>query len=215
MIYRYERKFSSDISNIDLYYNFLTINNFIKVYKSRKVNSVYFDKNFISANQNLDGVSEKKKFRLRWYDNFKNPRLEIKIKKGFINTKEIEIIKFKDTKTQENKLKFLIESSQELLKLKKYFNLKPTSIVSYKREYFNHIFFKDIRLTIDKNIRFGYYGSNVKVPRMNIVMEIKYPIKIDSMVMRLLKFQKTNIKLRKFSKYVNSILIMQKKIALT
>ena len=54
---------------------------------SRKVNSIYFDtNNYSSIRQNLDGISEKKKIRVRWYGDKKtitDPILEIKSKKGF------------------------------------------------------------------------------------------------------------------------------------
>ena len=62
-------------------------------YPSRKVNSIYFDtNNYSSIRQNLDGISEKKKIRVRWYGDKKNitdPILEIKSKKGSETKKEI------------------------------------------------------------------------------------------------------------------------------
>ena len=66
-------------------------------YPARNVNSVYFDTyNYISIRQNLDGVSNKKKIRIRWYGNrdiITNPVVEIKSKKGFETKKESRTIK--------------------------------------------------------------------------------------------------------------------------
>ena len=61
-------------------------------YPTRRVNSIYFDTNdYSSIRQNLDGVSEKKKIRIRWYGNYNKlvePILEIKSKKGAETRKE-------------------------------------------------------------------------------------------------------------------------------
>ena len=65
---------------------------FRKQYPDRKVNSIYFDDiNYSSILENLDGVSSKKKIRVRWYgsqNKLINPILEIKSKKGFVTKKE-------------------------------------------------------------------------------------------------------------------------------
>ena len=61
-------------------------------YPLRKVNSIYFDTlDYISIRQNLDGVSNKKKIRIRWYGDkniITNPIIEIKSKKGFETKKQ-------------------------------------------------------------------------------------------------------------------------------
>ena len=44
---------------------------FKEQYQNRKVNSIYFDDlNYSSIKQNLDGVSDKKKYRIRWYGDY-------------------------------------------------------------------------------------------------------------------------------------------------
>ena len=67
---------------------------FMPQHPKRNVNSIYFDSlDYSSIKQNLDGVSNKKKVRIRWYDEEKkllNPLLEIKSKKGS-ETKKISI----------------------------------------------------------------------------------------------------------------------------
>ena len=76
-------------------YNALTRSNFFfsVQYPKRKINSLYFDDlNYSSINENLDGTSEKKKYRIRWYgpkNKLNNPIFEIKIKKNFENYKKL------------------------------------------------------------------------------------------------------------------------------
>ena len=71
---RLERKWT--LENIDVNSFFIAIyrSNFLftETYKSRNINTIYFDDiNFSSIRENLDGVSHKKKYRLRWYGSSK------------------------------------------------------------------------------------------------------------------------------------------------
>ena len=67
---RYELKYSiaeNQIYKIDKWLN--SISNLRSAYKQRKVSSIYFDDNmYSSAQDNIDGISERKKYRLRWYN---------------------------------------------------------------------------------------------------------------------------------------------------
>ena len=64
---------------------------FFSLFPDRKVNSIYFDdKNLSSILANLDGVTDKKKVRIRWYGNSQiidNSKLEIKRKSEFLVSK--------------------------------------------------------------------------------------------------------------------------------
>ena len=95
------------------------------------------DKSLKSIRENLDGVSSKKKLRLRWYGEknlIQNPNFEIKYKKGYLNTKKIfHLKKFSVIFSQKN-LDFIYFSL-----LKKFNFLKNFRIISsthYKRKYF-------------------------------------------------------------------------------
>ena len=63
-------------------------------YTNRQVNSIYFDDaHYSSILENLDGVSQKEKFRVRWYGNkinLNDAQLEVKKKIGFETTKKIK-----------------------------------------------------------------------------------------------------------------------------
>ena len=58
-------------------------NKISRPYKDRLINSIYYDdENFTTAQNNLSGISNRRKYRIRWYDNkFKDFFYEIKIKK--------------------------------------------------------------------------------------------------------------------------------------
>ena len=92
--YRYEIKFVLDNASLadvmQWLYNNTTAN---KSYDNRMVNSIYFDDlDFSSVSDNLAGVPNRLKTRLRWYQSKKNqhtsiPVLEQKIKTGRLGMK--------------------------------------------------------------------------------------------------------------------------------
>jgi len=86
---RYELKFVLDNSSTSDVYHWLNYCTSIKnKYPGRLVNSLYFDDvYFQSVKDNLAGISNRKKTRLRWYQADKNsinsiPNLEFKVRDG-------------------------------------------------------------------------------------------------------------------------------------
>ena len=72
--YRYEIKFVLDNARLSdamqWLYNNTTAN---KTYNNRQVNSIYFDDvDFSSVRDNLAGISQRNKLRLRWYGHQEN-----------------------------------------------------------------------------------------------------------------------------------------------
>ena len=59
------------------------INGFTQQYPDRNISSIYLDTlNYNFARDNINGVSERKKIRIRWYNNnLNNISIEEKIKK--------------------------------------------------------------------------------------------------------------------------------------
>ena len=80
-------------------YNYLIFKSWIDLnvkcqyeHEDRIVNSIYYDTNdFKSAQDNLAGISDRKKYRIRWYnyEEVVTPKLEVKIKNGSVGTKKI------------------------------------------------------------------------------------------------------------------------------
>ena len=95
--YRYEIKFVLDNARLadvmQWLYNNTTAN---KSYDNRMVNSIYFDDiDFSSVRDNLAGIAQRNKLRLRWYGNQKNslPIFEVKTKNGRLGYKTAYPIK--------------------------------------------------------------------------------------------------------------------------
>ena len=211
---RIERKWTyNNVNNLILYNALLRSNFFFSVhYPKRKINSLYFDDlNYSSINENLDGVSEKKKYRIRWYgskNKLNNPIFEIKSKKNYesfkrlINLKKLNnLFIFK----HEN-LNFVKEFLNNQYRFNKI--IYPVLTTHYDREYLisnNGL----IRATLDYNIQSVFLKENndLNINRnyySNTILEIKYDVNLDKYVRENLK--NISSRLSKNSKFVNSAL---------
>jgi len=211
-INRFERKWVFKNENYLALVNSLLRSDlfFTNQYPQRKVNSIYFDDlNFSSVRENLDGVSNKKKIRVRWYgvkNKLIKPHLEIKSKKGAETSKknyvinELNDLKFFDAKNLD-KINDLVN-----FKIKSKKKLNPLLSTHYDRQYFISNDNK-IRATVDYNLQSIYLHN---LSQLNIVknfnriciLELKYPTKLDKYVREKLK--NITLRLTKNSKFVNS-----------
>ena len=89
---RIEKKFIFPNQESDLVKKILLVNNFRKLYPDRYITSIYMDNlNFDSVKDNINGVSERKKLRVRWYNNdFNKIYFEEKNKNNFFVSKNIK-----------------------------------------------------------------------------------------------------------------------------
>ena len=215
---RFERKY---LVNQHLAWKFryvLNAKGFKIAYPKRKINSIYFDTyEYSFFKDNVEGVKNRIKPRIRWYENLDSSSkninkmiLEIKKKEGFVGTKEFYDLNLK-IKTSEiyktiNDYYFLKKISAIVGK-----NVFPILQTSYLREYYlsrNDKF----RSTIDtslhvKNIR---YQNNFKVPMGKEIMEIKYNINNDEDFRNTIVNKNFNFRFQKFSKYVTGLLDLKK-----
>jgi SPX domain protein involved in polyphosphate accumulation len=211
-IKRFERKWQFKSNNFLVLLNSLIRSKlfFRTQYPLRKVNSIYFDTHdYVSIRENLDGVSNKKKIRLRWYGKLNiinNPSIEIKSKKGFetkkesISIKELNNISFP---TLEN-LKNITDKINIILKTKK--PIYPILTTHYEREYLISLNGK-IRATVDFNLKSIFLNNFSQIDIIknfkNIcILELKYPTSSDMYVREKLK--DITLRLSKNSKFVNS-----------
>ena len=83
--YRIEKKFVLGKLKNDFLKKLLLINGFNKQYPDRNISSIYLDTlNYNFAKDNINGVSRRKKIRLRWYnDNLDKISYEQKNKENF------------------------------------------------------------------------------------------------------------------------------------
>ena len=208
--FRYEKKWV--FKNIDketLLSNLINSKLFFREqFKPRTINSIYFDTiDLKSAADNLDGVSEREKFRVRWYGKNSNllvsPVLENKVKINFQGRKFFyKLDDFKNKILNQNNLLNLTKIINKLLPFK---NLYPVSMISYKRIYLissNN----GIRATLDfdlKHKKLINYIEDFFINVDDIILELKYSTNLDS----YLRKQISGItRVSKNSKYVNSLL---------
>jgi len=206
--HRYERKYL--IRNVDLpsflyeIYN----NHFFEVFKERRINNLYYDDiDFNSLMDNTDGLSEREKFRIRWYGNTfenSNKQFEVKSKSEFLNTKKVfkigkyKIKDFNDFNSSfENLCSYLRINEPNLL-----FHIENKSLKvfnTYLRKYFLSRD-KEIRITIDDDLEFYSPLTKSVFRESDIVVEVKYNNDINF----LNNFNQLTI--CKYSKYVKGII---------
>lgn len=172
---RYERKYQVAAHDYHRVFDLIMANpmGFNKSYDDRKVNSIYYDDiNYSSYNDNLVGVAERVKYRVRWYGdtllNISHPILEKKIKKGLLGSKEYVSLDDFELSNGAPVLDNLSLITNSLI---------PTVVVRYDRTYFES-YNNKIRATIDRNLEYGIISNNkvlgtfYKDPM--VILEIKY-----------------------------------------
>ena len=181
--FRYERKFIIPFNKLELFIKSLYNEGFYSLHEQRKVNNLYLDNyDFSSLTQNIDGLSQRKKYRVRWYGStFKNSLkiFEVKIKDEFLNKKTklaLGNIKLLDI----DKIDIFYHSIKKSIwnegnyKFFNYVNSKiPTLLNSYDRFYFSNLD-KSVRITLDKNLKFTSPITKLKFNETNVIIEVKY-----------------------------------------
>jgi len=215
MDFRYERKFL--IESLSLFQIESIVRShpakFEEAYESRKVNSLYLDDiNMQNVEDNLAGVTNREKERVRWYgDTFgeiKSPILEIKIKRGLLGTKEHHPLKpfsLDDSFCKDSIQKLFEDSNLPEYNMHILNFRNPTILDVYTRKYFVSSD-KKFRLTIDFDIK--YFKVNQlfntfleTVSSNNLVIELKYDAAFDNEVERITNY--FPFRVTKSSKYVS------------
>lgn len=165
--WRYERKYLVESLDHRIWLERIKALGFLEAYPQRKIHNLYFDTpDFNFFYQAVNGHFNRKKIRLRWYnDDISDCQLEVKIKQGELGRKDIYPISFDqviDPALLRQKLTHVSEL-QHLLPL-----LTASLENSYLRSYFVHPIF-DIRLTIDTNLKFENDDQNNL-----LIIELKY-----------------------------------------
>lgn len=179
---RYERKFQFLPCYLSLIVVFLKSNGFKEIYNKRIINSLYYESDNLDLYQDsINGLNEKQKIRLRFYDsNSKKWQIEYKKKIEFLNEKI-----YLDFKNNNNLIPVHYLDKNYLIK-----NLnapkiidcfyKPKVFISYTRLYFiSHD--KELRITLDFGIYFmkaNLYPSYILIGKRRrfdkAVLEMKY-----------------------------------------
>ena len=186
---------------------------FTEIFSKRGVNNIYFDTAMFEAfSDNVIGISERVKMRIRWYgDTFccvEKPMLEFKIKKASSGRKELySFPSFSlNQDTHSSEIFDLIKKIKGFSHLARGVSLKtsPVLINNYTRRYFLSSCGR-FRITYDTNL--GYYDFNKKnkerLETQQKILEIKFNCEDYKNVKDITSnFQ---FRMNKSSKYVNGI----------
>lgn len=205
---RFERKYKiSGLETETVVANLLTHPaGFRVLHPDRQVNNIYFDTiDLTTFHQNVAGINQRKKFRMRWYGKkvkkLKKPQFEIKIKHNELGSKKVtkcENLKFRDLA----KITEIANRHSE-----NFAPLYPTLMNAYTRSYYSSADGR-FRVTIDRNLFYysllgqtEFHGYRVEEP--GVILEVKYEEADDQeagFVLQNLPYRHT-----KSSKYVNGV----------
>ena len=180
-------------------------------FPTRRINSIYLDSlDMSAASDNLSGISDRVKHRIRWYGSQPTPhapRYEIKTRNGRLGSKLVYKLDA-DTPFQMKtstecwpilqdhpELKIMLAQSEPMI---------PVLSVHYDRDYF--VGPENLRITVDKNLHFYDLQHGGDQPRTNApdpsltIIEIKFPQKNRATAMELI--QSIPLRPMRNSKYV-------------
>lgn len=199
---------------------------FRTAFPDRQVNNVYLDTpDLYDFRENLMGLSQRRKFRIRWYgedlQKAVQPMLEVKVKDAGLGDKlhfpmadfalatPVQLRQEVEARLRALRQGLAAQDSDTLLAALPFGALRPSLVNTYQRAYYASLDGR-FRLTIDHDLRF--YNPEFRVlPRQNamvdpgIIVEIKYEAVHDDafdIVSRRLPFL-----LSRNSKYVTGILL--------
>ena len=138
-----------------------------KLYHPRKIKSLYFDNiNLNMYSDSIEGLVPRKKIRVRNYPNEKDNEFYFEIKNSSVEGR------FK-------KRNIIKKSEFENLKTQGYFDNQygscfPNIYVEYDREY---LMVDDIRISIDTNLLYKDFRTQVEKQDSKIIIELKTSIK--------------------------------------
>ena len=191
MSYRIEEKLSIDSNSILEFKNYLNSKTAKQIYQPRKIESLYFENNRREMyNDSLEGLTPRKKIRVRNYPGTAETNLYLEIKissvEGRFKTRKI----IDNNKFNYIKTKGILDSQYGLC--------TPCLFVTYDREYFK---INDVRISIDNNINYKLYSENIYQRDKSSIVEIKTSIRknLDKLTEDF-PFQKN-----RFSKYCNAV----------
>lgn len=207
---RIEKKFIFPNQASDLVKKILLGNNFKKLYSDRYITSIYIDNlNFDSAKDNINGVNERKKFRVRWYDNDLNKiYFEKKNKNNFFVWKNIKKLELDiNKKNLVKKIYELLSNNNEYIDTN--YNYKMILKINYKRSYFisNQ---GEFRATIDTEINTSpIYDFNQVIRLPETILEFKFSKNLESYFRDFFSLRGLNIRNKKYSKYIQSFIALE------
>ena len=183
---RHELKFMVQTQDMPYLMEWMILKQCFQVkYPDRTVSSIYFDTlQLNAAAENLSGLSKRQKHRIRWYidgQNLYGGRYEVKYKIASLGSKVIKDCLIPPENlfpARANDVVQMVLKDKKAHEIGDFTSLVPTLLVKYSRSYYGA--FGDIRLTIDKNVKFHNFLQD-KESSLNasfleyLIVEIKFP----------------------------------------
>lgn len=206
---RYERKYRIENQSLAFVEQMVRHHprGFRTLFPDRQINNIYFDTPGMTCyKENVAGIAERKKYRVRWYGNLMETegtdnQLEIKIKNNALGDKK-----------RYSFPSFLMRDWRQLGsvvagELSHQVSLIPTLLNSYQRSYYG-LPTKKFRITIDRKLGYCPLIQENQQPEIRhldeaIIVEIKYDESLETeadQVLQYIPFRAT-----KNSKYVTGI----------
>ena len=206
---RIEKKFVLGKSKEDYLESILIRSGFNRIFKPRYINSIYLDTvNFDFAKDNINGVSQRKKIRFRWYNNdLNNISIEEKNKKNFNVWKKINKLNLKFNKQEI--IEHLKKKIFDLHLQNNNFNYKFVLKTNYNRSYWilNN---KKIRATIDINISTSPANNLSRHLNLNeTILEFKFDPINEAFFRNFFNKKISFLRANKYSKYVRSFIELE------
>ena len=222
-----DKKFRHELKHYINMSDYLTIKNrlvhIMKLDKNSNKNSEYKIRSLYFDNlrdkvliEKINGVNHREKFRIRFYNNnYSFIRLEKKSKINGLCKKQSEFLTKKECEDiVKGNIDFLKDSKKPLLvefytKIKGDL-LRPKTIVDYIREAYIYKI-GNVRITFDKNIRTGIYGTDLfddnlatigSIDNNIVVLEVKYDEFLPEIIQDII--QTNNRRASAISKYALS-----------
>ena len=219
--FRYERKFRPtqlDEAEMRLLIK-LHSKGFKKTYPDRQINNIYFDMPSLSAfHENVEGVSPRMKFRVRWYGDLlqynARPFLELKRKFGFVGDKIRIYLPEWDNHSglSDFHVKKLLKESVDPDGYCSYAcGMNSILVNQYVRSYFETAD-GNFRLTVDRDLSFcafisGKVDLKRKVSDPDTIVELKYAAAHDREADLITK--EFSMRVNRISKYVQGVLCLK------
>ena len=207
---RLEKKFVLGKFKDDFVKKFLSVNGFTKQFPDRVISSIYLDTyNYNFARDNINGVSDRKKIRFRWYNNDESKVFyEEKNKRNFYVWKNIKEIKLsKDKKELLNKLNDFFFSTE--FKNINNFNYKFILKTNYHRSYWISDD-KNFRATIDTEINASSLKNFLRpIYLPDTVLEFKFLPKYEKEFRYFFNLKNYQLRSQKYSKYIRSFIVLE------
>jgi len=210
---RYEIKIPVQKHNILIMDEYLSnLKGLRKHHDNRFLSSIYYDTEKLSlARLNIEGVSERYKFRIRWYNEIKSKfNYEIKKRKNKFGSKiiynskiNLENIEIEKLFSKESAILENLSGNEKFILMN--YNLLPKLKISYERKYF--IYKDKIRVTYDTPPEYELMRSNKKkITDNNFVIEVKFLEDDYPEAQNLIKNNYFSV--QRYSKYLKGLSLM-------